>query len=102
MKNIYLNFLFFLLSISLLAQENLITNISGRNTVSLNGTGHYIVDPYETGFFNYRYNERNENDGEAYWNKPVIKNKTDRIEHGYKDPYAIQGTWRLEFPGWYF
>jgi len=98
MKNVFLNFLFFLLTISLFAQENLITNISGRNTVSLNGTWHYIVDPYETGFYNYRYTERNENDGEAYWNKPVIKNKTDRIEHGYKDPYTIQvpGDWNSQ------
>ena len=98
MKNIFLNVLFFLLAISFFAQENLITNISGRNTVSLNGTWHYIVDPYETGFYNYRYTERNENDGEAYWNKPVIKNKSDRKEHGYKDPYSIQvpGDWNSQ------
>jgi beta-glucuronidase len=98
MKNIFLNFLFFLLAISLFAQENLITNIGGRNTVSLNGTWHYIVDPYETGFYDYRYNERNENDGEAYWNKPVIKNKSDRKEHGYKDPYTIKvpGDWNSQ------
>lgn len=80
------------------SQENLITNIDGRETVSLNGTWHYIVDPYENGFYNYRYHERNENDREAYWNRPQLENRSDRIEHAYEEPYTIQvpGDWNSQ------
>ena len=80
------------------SQINLITNIDGRKTISLNGTWNYIIDPYETGFYNYRYGERNENDGEAYWSRTEVKNKIDRIEHGYESPYEIEvpGDWNSQ------
>ena len=39
------------------AQTNLITNIQSRKSISLNGKWQYIVDTYETGFYDYRYNE---------------------------------------------
>ncbi len=80
------------------AQENLIINTDTREGFSLNGTWHYIVDPYETGFYNYRWKERNEDDPEAYWNRPVVKNISDRKEHGYADPYTIQvpGDWNSQ------
>ncbi|TDD94711.1 glycoside hydrolase family 2 protein [Flavobacterium cellulosilyticum] len=80
------------------AQNDLITNIQGRKTISLNGTWHYIIDPYETGFYNYRYKERNEDDKEAYWNKPNEENKIDRVEHGYEAPYEIKvpGDWNSQ------
>src|SRR5882672_6124984 len=46
----------------------LITNTASRRSLSLNGKWHYIADPYETGFYDYRYKERAQNDAEAYWN----------------------------------
>jgi beta-glucuronidase len=80
------------------AQIDLITNIDGRKTMTLNGTWHYIIDPYETGFYNYRSKERDENDKEAYWSKPNEENKIDRIEHGYAAPYEIKvpGDWNSQ------
>lgn len=80
------------------SQEDLLVNNDGRKTVSLNGTWHYIVDPYETGFYDYRYKERNENDAEAYWRRPVVEKPTDRVEHGYAEPYTIQvpGDWNSQ------
>ena len=36
------------------AQLNLLTDIPNRNTISLDGKWPYIVDPYETGFYDYR------------------------------------------------
>ncbi len=85
-------------AIPLIAQEDLIINTTNRENISLNGSWHYILDPYETGFYNYRWQERNENDSEAYWHQPVVKNKSDRKEHGYKDPYTIQvpGDWNSQ------
>ncbi len=83
---------------TLFAQDNLIINTQGRNTVSLNGDWHYIIDPYETGFYNYRYGERNENDGGAYWNINENPKKSDLIEHGYSDEYSIEvpGDWNSQ------
>ncbi len=84
--------------IPLLAQNNLITNIQGRETISLNGTWNYIIDPYETGFYNYHYRERNEDDREAYWQDSEVKDKSERIEHGYEEPYTIEvpGDWNSQ------
>lgn len=81
-----------------IAQENLIVNTEGRNTISLNGTWNYIIDPYETGYYDYRFKERKENDGGAYWNKFEIKNKNDWFEHGFKEPYNIKvpGDWNSQ------
>ncbi|NOQ92896.1 MAG: hypothetical protein GQ552_09310, partial [Flavobacteriaceae bacterium] len=42
-----------------------------RNTTSLNGTWHYIVDPYETGYYNYRYepyDQLESNNNSAFYN----------------------------------
>jgi len=82
------------------AQAPLITAVPARRTVSLNGQWQYIVDPYETGFYDYRFKERRENDREAYWNTDVQVNKTDRKEHGYIDKYSLQvpGDWNSQAP----
>jgi beta-glucuronidase len=82
------------------AQDNLITNIGARKSVSLNGTWQYIIDPYETGFYDYRYKELNENNGDAYWNTDVPVNKTGKKEHGYNDNYTLQvpGDWNHQKP----
>ncbi|MEJ2111161.1 MAG: hypothetical protein P8Z37_14865 [Acidobacteriota bacterium] len=39
------------------AQAELITSIDNRKLISLNGSWHIIVDPYENGFYDYRYQE---------------------------------------------
>ncbi|GLB52324.1 beta-glucuronidase [Neptunitalea chrysea] len=99
MKNLVISFICFLGGYLLVtAQDNIIINTEGRNTVSLNGIWHYIIDPYETGFYDYRFKERRENDAGAYWNAPVLKEKTDWTEHGFKDPYPIQvpGDWNSQ------
>ena len=87
-----------LLSVGSLSQQPLIANISSRRTISLNGKWQYIIDPYETGFYNYRWTERNENDREAYWSGDVPENKTDRKEHGYSDKYTLKvpGDWNSQ------
>lgn len=96
-KVFYISLLLFIVQFSF-AQIDLITNIEGRKTMTLNGTWHYIIDPYETGFYNYRSKERNENDKEAYWSKPNEENKINRVEHGYAAPYEIKvpGDWNSQ------
>jgi beta-glucuronidase len=101
-KNIFLKGIFSLAIVLAgftgFSQTGLITNIPSRNTFSLNGKWQYIVDPYETGFYDYRFQERKENDPEAYWSGDVPKNKTDRKEHGYTDKYILNvpGDWNSQ------
>lgn len=86
-------------ALSAIAQpETLIGNIHGRKTTSLNGTWQYIVDPYETGFLDYRFKERRAGDPEAYWNTDIPKNKSERKEHGYavKNSLKVPGDWNSQ------
>ena len=89
-----------LVPVCMYAQTPLITNVSNRTTISLNGKWQYIVDPYETGFYDYRHKEKNENDKDAYWNSDVPENKTDRKEYGYKDKNSLKvpGDWNSQDP----
>jgi len=58
------------------------------------------VDPYETGFYDYRYKELNESNPAAYWNSGTPDNKTVLEEHGYNDKYVLQvpGDWNHQKP----
>jgi beta-glucuronidase len=86
------------------AQDNLISNTGARKSLSLNGKWQYIVDPYETGFYDYRYKELNENNPDAYWNTDVQANKTEKKEHGYIDKYSLNvpGDWNHQQPEFTF
>jgi len=90
MKKLTLIGFAWLFSLAAIAQSNLITNIPNRKSVSLNGKWKYIVDPYETGFYDYRYKELNENNGNAYWNTDIPANKTELNEHFYADKNSIE------------
>ncbi len=91
-------FFLFLLCCNANAQVPLIANIPGRTNINLNGRWQYIIDPYETGFYDYRYVERNQKDKDAYWNSDVPQNKTDKLEHGYstKNTLYVPGDWNSQ------
>ena len=57
MKNIFF-IIFCINSLCASGQQALIANIDSRNTINLNGKWQYIVDPYGTGFYDYRYKEK--------------------------------------------
>ena len=80
------------------AQNQLIGNNAVRKSLSLNGKWQYIVDPYETGFYDYRYKEKKEKDKEAYWNTAIQSSKLDRKEHGYSDANTLMvpGDWNSQ------
>ncbi len=44
----------------LFAQEPQITNIGNRSSMTLNGVWKYIVDPYQTGYYDYRRDARDQ------------------------------------------
>ena len=83
----------------------LIQNVQGRNITTLNGTWHYIIDPYETGYYDYRYmpydaDPDRKNSEAAYYNHAKPKNKQDRIEYDFdaSPTLLIPGDWNSQDP----
>ncbi|HEY6338298.1 MAG TPA: glycoside hydrolase family 2 TIM barrel-domain containing protein [Candidatus Sulfotelmatobacter sp.] len=77
----------------------LITNISGRTTVSLNGAWHAIVDPYDNGT------------SVGFYRNQVPKDKSERVEYSFdaSPVLNVPGDWNTqreqllfyEGPVWY-
>lgn len=62
-----------------------IVNILGRNTFSLNGKWNYIVDPYENGYYDYRYEpfDQNPNPQGGYFLDRHQKDKSELLEYDF-------------------
>jgi len=72
------------------AQETaLITNVTGRPTTSLNGAWQRIVDPFETGYYDYRYQPR----ADGYFQARTPTDRSDLVE------YDFDASPRLQVPG---
>ncbi len=81
--------------------QDLLINTSNRNVTSLNGTWHYIVDPYETGYYNYRYEPYDQlpkNNNSAFYNNYHTDNKMELVEYDFdKSPtLTIPGDWNSQ------
>ena len=76
------------------ASEKLIINIDGRQTTSLNGAWQIIIDPYENGYFNYRW----EPDPNGYFKNEKPKDKTDRVEYDFdaSETLLVPGDWNTQ------
>lgn len=72
----------------------LITNVLSRDTHSLNGKWNYIIDPYETGFYDYRYQES----GSGYFRNQKPRDKSDLVEYDFdKSPLInVPGDWNSQ------
>ena len=92
----------FLLVISLLVlvpsvraqQVGLIANTDGRKTVSLDGQWQAIVDPYESGFYDYRYQPSDN----GFFKNAKPKSKSDLIEYDFdnSDSLKVPGDWNTQ------
>ena len=94
-------FIFLFLFPLLASAQNLITNTFNRNTISLNGTWHYIVDPYEVGYYDYRskpYDEDSPNSINAFFNDYHPKNKSELIEYNFDESATLKvpGDWNSQ------
>ena len=74
-------------------QISLIANTDGRKTVSLDGAWQTIVDPYESGYYNYRYQPSDN----GYFKNAKPKSKTDLIEYDFDSSATLNvpGSSRL-------
>src|SRR6266487_4248725 len=92
----------FLLLILLLAaiplvqaqQTDLIANTDGRKTIRLDGQWRTIIDPYETGYYDYRYRPS----ANGYFKDAKPKSKSDLIEYDFdtSESLAVPGDWNTQ------
>jgi len=77
------------------AQESgLIVNTEGRKTTSLNGQWQVIIDPYESGFYNYRYQPSDN----GYFKNAKPKDKSELIEYDFdkSGTLKVPGDWNTQ------
>ena len=86
-----------------LAQEQLLINSYNRQQTSLNGNWHYIVDPYENGYYNYRYEPFDQQESpwaSAFFLNSKPKNESDLIEYNFdtSPTLKVPGDWNSQTP----
>ena len=74
-------------------QVGLIANTDGRKTISLDGQWQTIVDPYESGFYDYRYQPSDN----GFFKNAKPKSKSDLIEYDFDKSGSLKVPWRLEY-----
>ncbi|MFT6856308.1 MAG: beta-glucuronidase, partial [Cyclobacteriaceae bacterium] len=93
--------LFFLITLATFSQEALIQNVYNRPSTSLNGQWKYIVDPYENGFYDYRYQpfeNRDDPGNGAFFTNAKMKSISDLIEYDFdkSDSIAVPSDWNTQ------
>ncbi len=80
--------------------NHFITNVKNRSTYSLNGYWKIIVDPYENGYYNYRYEPR----GDGYFENKKPKDKSDLVEYNFdnSDSLKVPGDWNTQDDKYFF
>ncbi len=75
-------------------EQNLITNIDNRSTVSLNGKWQVIIDPYENGYYDYRYQPTKD----GYFKNAKPRDKTDLVEYDFdkSETLNVPGDWNSQ------
>src|SRR5919205_949120 len=75
-------------------QFGLITNTENRKTISLDGQWQVIIDPYESGYYNYRH-QPIEN---GYFKNTKPKSKSDLIEYDFDSSGSLKvpGDWNTQ------
>src|SRR5262245_27253781 len=74
----------------------LITNVFARRLTSLNGLWDSIIDPYENGYYDYRYQPL----AEPYGMNKKPASKSDRIEYDFdaSPKLLVPGDWNSQRP----
>jgi len=75
-------------------QPGLIANTDGRKTISLDGQWQTIIDPYESGYYDYRYQPS----ANGYFKDAKPKSKSDLIEYDFdtSDSLKVPGDWNTQ------
>jgi len=72
----------------------LITNVEGRHTIDLNGWWQTIIDPYETGYYDYRYLPSTD----GYFKNAKPKSPSDLVEYDFDTSAQLNvpGDWNSQ------
>lgn len=91
-KSSFLILLFFLSAA--LQAETVLNNVYARHTQSLNGTWHYIIDPFDNGYYDYRL-AVNPN---GFFKDQKPQSKSDLVEYGFdaSPVMTIPGDWNTQ------
>lgn len=85
---------------SMLHAQDVIMNAMGRPSFSLNGKWNYIVDPYENGYYDYRYEpfDQNEAPKGGYFLDQKPADKTELIEYDFdlSPALLVPGDWNSQ------
>ena len=75
-------------------QIGLIANTDGRKTISLDGQWQTIIDPYEAGYYDYRYQPS----ANGYFKDAKPKTKSDLIEYDFDTSASLKvpGDWNTQ------
>ena len=102
MKNYNLVVFFILVSLMGVSQSfSLITDVDNRQTTKLNGQWKIIIDQYENGFYNYRYEESPT--GYFRCEKPMDPSQLIEYNFDTSDELYVPGDWnsQMEQLKWY-
>ncbi len=84
------------------AQEPQIINVENRASMTLNGVWKYIVDPYQTGYYDYRHDERdqqpNPSTAESLFLGYRRQSPSDRVEYDFEkaDNILVPRDWNSQ------
>src|SRR5437773_5833820 len=75
-------------------QPGLIANPDGRKTISLDGQWRIIIDPYEAGYYDYRYQPS----ANGFFKDAKPKTKSDLIEYNFdtSESLKVPGDWNTQ------
>jgi len=77
-----------------------VQNIYGRSHISLNGRWHYIIDPYENGYYDYRHMpfDQSQTGKGGYYDDRQPKDKTDWVEYDFDraPTMKVPGDWNSQ------
>jgi beta-glucuronidase len=74
------------LPLMMMSQTPNIQNVEGRSATTLNGKWNIIIDPYENGYYDYRYlpKDQSKNPGaDAYFTNYKTIDKSERVEYNF-------------------
>jgi len=86
----------------LFAQEPQITNIGNRTSMTLNGVWKYVVDPYQTGYYDYRRDARdqqaNPSNSESLFLGYKAQDPSERVEYDFdkSDNILVPRDWNSQ------
>ena len=87
-------FLFLLLTPCRIIASEQITNIGNRSTINLNGRWSAIVDPFDTGYYDYRYQPLEH----GFFTDRKPKDKSELIEYNFDtaELLSVPGDWNTQ------